>query len=292
MELHSHLNTLDQKNVVLFLGFGYTAQYLAMLLEKENWHYIALSSRNKAELDADMLHKITHIVVTAPPDGNQDPVLNLYRDVIIEKGEKLKWLGYLSATSVYGNHDGHCVTEISACHPTSERGKNRLAVEHLWQALATEYHIPVHIFRLAGIYGANRNTINDVRFSQTVNIIKQGHLTNRIYVKDIARAVFASMNNPTPQEIFNLTDDMPASTAAVNDYIAFLLDKPLLHKIAYDDCVHRLSEMRKSFYHDSKIVSNQKIKEMLNFTLQFPNYRDGIKDILDIELMSHTEKIH
>ncbi len=282
----------SHKNTVLFLGFGYTAQALACLLDLQKWPYVSVSSRNKETLESDVLDSITHILVTAPPDGIQDPVLNLYSDILIEKAKTLKWLGYLSATSVYGNHNGNTVTEISDCIPTSERGKNRRVVEQLWQTFAQEHTLPLHIFRLAGIYGAKRNTINDVRFAEAVSIIKQGHFTNRIYVKDIANALFLSMNTPTPQEIFNLADDMPASTAAVNDYIAFLLDKPCLTKIGYDDCVNRLSDMRKSFYQDNKIVSNQKIKDMLHFSLEFPTYRDGIKDILALELLHHNNKIH
>lgn len=282
----------SHNNTVLFLGFGYTAQALACLLDLQKWSYYSVSSRHKQTLDKNIRDTITHILVTAPPDGIQDPALSLYSDIVIEKAKTLKWLGYLSATSVYGNHNGNSVTEISDCTPTSDRGKNRLAVEQSWQKFAQEHTLPLHIFRLAGIYGTNRNTINDVRFSEAVSIIKQGHLTNRIYVKDIANALFLSMNTPTPQEIFNLADDMPASTAAVNDYIAFLLNKPCLTKIAYDDCVHRLSDMRKSFYQDNKIVSNQKIKDILNFTLEFPTYRDGIKDILATELMHHQNKIH
>lgn len=298
---------VNDKNTVLFLGFGYTAQYLADILNQHGWHYMALSSRETINhLDAkpthhnfdilpnlqDILPQITHIIVTAPPQKEQDFVLNTYKDLIISAIPSLKWLGYLSSTSVYGNHNGKIVTEDSELKPTSEHGKNRLITENLWQSFAHQHHIPLHIFRLSGIYGTDRNSINNVRLSLTINIIKQGHLMNRIYVKDIASALFLSMNNPTPNHIFNLADDMPASTAAVNDYIAFLLNTSELPKIAYDDCIDRLSDMQKGFYQDNKIVSNQKIKTMLGFKLKFPTYREGISDILVLELSYHHGKVH
>ena len=294
-------------NIVLFLGFGYVAHYLATLLTENSWLYFSLSSRQKQfdfdekssysnfkcpVLSADLLSRITHIIITTPPNKDQDSVLNTYSDLVLRILPNLKWLGYLSSTSVYGNHNGNVVTEISDCHPTSEQGKNRFFVEELWRSFAQKNQIPLHIFRLAGIYGTDRNTINDVRFTQTVNIIKQGHFMNRMYIKDIARALLRSMDNPTPNQIFNLADDMPSSTAAMNDYIAFLLDKPELIKVHYDDCLDKISDMRKSFYQESKIVSNDKIKQILNFELQFPTYRDGIKDILAVELLYNKDKIH
>ncbi len=283
----------EKKNTILFLGFGYVAEHLALLLDTLKIEYFTLSSRkDTSDSYKDKLKTVTHILITAPPDNDKDPILNLYRDMLTEYASHIQWLGYLSSTSVYGNHHGNIVTELSECNPTSKHGKNRLDVEKLWQDFTCEYQIPLHIFRLTGIYGVNRNSINDVRFSQAVNIIKQGHLINRIYVKDIAKALWLSMQTPTPNEIFNLTDDMPCSTAAINDYIAFLLDKPQLPKIAYEDCLDRLSDMRKSFYEDSKIVCNKKIKTMLNLTLDFPTYREGIADILSTELMLHNHKIH
>jgi nucleoside-diphosphate-sugar epimerase len=306
----THINTSHVSpagNIVLFLGFGYVAHYLADLLNHHQWGYFSLSSREKQfnfdlkpsysnlknpVLSFDLLAQVTHIIVTAPPTKDQDSVLNTYSELILKILPNLKWLGYISSTSVYGNHDGDVVTEISDCHPTSEHGKNRFLVENLWQSFAKNNQIPLHIFRLAGIYGTDRNTINDVRFSQTVNIIKQGHLMNRMYVKDIARALLCSMDNPTPHHIFNLADDMPSSTAAMNDYIAFLLDKPQLIKMPYEDCLDKISDMRKSFYQESKIISNDKIKKVLNFELQYPTYRDGINDILAVELLHRTDKIH
>lgn len=369
-------------NIVLFLGFGYTAQYLANLLTANGWQYLKLPSRDnevrnnflrhgmlntgfpieeespkpqpkedtkapsvvlkhkaevikpdfqenakkvpkkpkpkgmKASAEStqkiidlvevrkqkpkfkmsdhinEMISKATHIVVTAPPVKGEDPVLNRYIELIIERTPNLKWLGYLSATSVYGDYNGETVTELSECNPKSERGKNRLRVENLWQALAIHYDIPVHIFRLAGIYGPNRNTIKDVRTGNAFSIIKENHLTNRIYVKDLANALFTSMKEPTPWQIYNLSDNLPASTAALNDFISFLLNKPQLTKMPYDEIAHKLTAMQRSFYEENKIVLNTKFLETFNFKLNFPTYREGLGDILKKEIMSYNGRRH
>ena len=48
---------------------------------------------------------------------------------IINESKNLKWLGYLSSTSVYGNHDGNWVDENTITKPQTTMGKKRLAAE-------------------------------------------------------------------------------------------------------------------------------------------------------------------
>ena len=51
------------------------------------------------------------------------------------KDSKVKWITYLSATSVYGNHDGEWVDENSKTKPTSQNGIARLKAENSWLSL-------------------------------------------------------------------------------------------------------------------------------------------------------------
>ena len=227
------------------------------------------------------LKDVTHILITAPPTGKKDPAFEKYHDIFIENQcPNLEWVGYLSATSVYGDMKGEECTEETPVQPLSLRGENRAHAETIWMSLHKTHQIPTHIFRLTGIYGPDRNNIMDVKKEKAVSIIKEGHLSNRIYVKDIARALLHSMNNPTPGEIYNLSDDMPASTAAVNDYISFMLGVKQPKKVLYQEAESKMSDMRKSFFQENKVVSNNKIKEKLGFTFNFPSYRDGLADII------------
>ena len=41
------------------------------------------------------------------------------------------------------------------------------------------------------------------------------------------------------------------------------------------------SEMLKSFYKDSKKVSNKKIKEIFSYKLKFPTYKEGLNNIFN-----------
>lgn len=281
-----------KRPTLLFLGFGYTASYIKELLLEKGFECYVLSTRQKQTLPPEQLSQVTHILSTSPPVDTNDLGLKLYKDVIINQTPHLRWLGYLSATSVYGDHKGGLVTEETPCTPQSDRGQQRLKIERKWQQIALQYNLPLHIFRLSGIYGKGRSTINDVKSGNGVNIIKPNHFTNRIYVKDIANLIHSSMCQPTPLEIFNLSDDLPASSSAVNDYISFLLDKPLLPKIPYENYKHLLTPKRKSFHDECKIVSNKKIKQRLSASLLYPSYREGIADILMHELMYKNAQIH
>ena len=71
---------------------------------------------------------------------------------------KPKWITYLSATSVYGDHKGEWVNEESITKPTSPNGLARLETEKSWLSLKINKNKPIQIFRLSGIY-SNQNNI-------------------------------------------------------------------------------------------------------------------------------------
>ena len=73
--------------------------------------------------------------------------------------QSTQWVGYLSSTSVYGNKNGQWVFEDELLYPSTSRGKERLNAEIQW----LEIGAPVHIFRLAGIYGPSRNNFQKIK---------------------------------------------------------------------------------------------------------------------------------
>ncbi|MEB3702674.1 SDR family oxidoreductase [Candidatus Bealeia paramacronuclearis] len=278
----------------LALGYGYTSQLLGKRLlaqglevsgtsrsepivphdkPRENLlQFRGLSDRTNIQTP---LKNATHILVSIPPSLKSLAAL-------FEGGEfpYLKWLGILSSTGVYGDHQGAWVNETSHCTPTSESGILRLADEKKWLTLFKKQNLPVHIFRLSGIYGPGRNYFSALQNGTAQRIYKKGIVFSRIHVEDIVCALEASIQNPTPGEIYNLGDDLPASPWEVMDYAAQLLGITTPPLIAYEDAV--MSPMLKSFYQDSKRISNQKIKDLLNFHLTFPTYREGLKNIFEI----------
>lgn len=222
--------------------------------------------------DLSGLATASHILSTVTPDSSGDPILNAFQNQI--KDSPAYWLGYLSTTGVYGDHHGAWIDEASPCHPTSTRSQQRLAAEQAWQALPQQ----AHIFRLAGIYGPGRNVLADLKAGTARRIDKPGHIFNRIHVADIVQTLLASMQHPNPGAIYNLADDLPASSREVMEYAAELLQLP--PPPVENAATASMSLMLQNFYAESKRVRNLRIKGELQVVLKYPDYREGLKALL------------
>ena len=226
---------------------------------------------------AEALAGTTHLVLSAPPDGEGDPVLD-HHGAEIAGLPSLRWVGYLSTVGVYGDHQGGWVDETAPLNPSTERGRRRVAAEQGWLELWSRHDVPVHLFRLAGIYGPGRSAIDDLRAGRAKRIDKPGQVFNRIHVADIVAIVRASMARPNPGAAYNCADDLPVPGHEVVDYAAGLLGlppPPMTPFVGAD-----LSVMARSFYAENKRITNRRIKEELGVTLAYPTYAEGLTAIL------------
>lgn len=225
--------------------------------------------------------RATHLLVSIAPTEAGDPVLNNLRSQIAAAASHLEWVGYLSTTGVYGDHQGGWVDETTPLTPATQRGAMRVAAEAAWQALAAETGLALHIFRLAGIYGPGRGPFAKVRAGTARRIIKPGQVFSRIHVEDIVQTLRASINRPNPGAIYNLCDDDPAPPEDVIAHAAELLGLPLPAAVDFNDA--DLSPMARSFYAESKRVRNDRIKTELGVKLRYPSYREGLAAMLQVE---------
>ena len=219
----------------------------------------------------DRLEEADHILLSIAPINGVDIVLKNFQSNF--KSNKIKWMTYLSATSVYGDHGGEWVDEKSKTNPTSINGINRLKVEKNWIELSQKYNLPLQIFRLSGIYSNQYNVLKRLKTGEVKIINKKNHFFSRIHVEDIANALFKSLDNFKKGEIYNISDDKPASNKEVIMYGIKLLgvDEPQTIEINEIE-----SQMLKNFYKDSKKVSNKKMKNFFNFELKYPTYIEGL----------------
>ncbi len=274
-------------------GLGYSALELAQRLHLRGWEIagtcrsetaaaplraqgfeISLFDRAQPPAAPDaLLERTSHILSSVPPDDAGDPVLEGWGASLARLGG-VEWAGYLSTTGVYGDRAGGWVDEASPLEPTGERGRRRVEAERGWLALG----LPVHLFRLAGIYGPGRSALDTVRSGRARRIVKPGQVFSRIHVADIATVLEASIARPNPGAAYNLCDDNPAPPDEVIAHAAELLGVPAPPDIPFDSA--ELSEMARSFYADNKRVSNERIKRELGVTLTYPDYRAGLKALL------------
>ena len=275
---------------LLSIGHGFSARALAPLLLQNGWRVIGTTrSEEKAEIlrsegvdalvwpGSDLpIEDASHLLTSIAPGDGGDPVLSEYEGVLRHAGH-LEWVGYLSTTGVYGDHKGGWVDETTPLTPATKRGKARVTAEAAWQDLG----LPLHIFRLAGIYGPGRGPFAKVRKGTARRIIKPGQVFSRIHVEDIGDALEASIRKPNPGAIYNLCDDDPAPPELVIEHAAELLGFPVPPAVPFDTA--DMTPMARSFYAESKRVKNQRIKDELGIKLRYPNYRVGLAALLAAE---------
>ena len=278
-------------------GLGYSALALAETLQARGWRIVGTcrgAEKQRAlaahgiealifdrgrplENAADALAGTTHLLISIPPDAAGDAVVDLHGDDI--GGLKgLAWAGYLSTTGVYGDHAGGWVDEDTPRTPGGERGRRRVAAEDAWLDLRRRFGVPVHLFRLAGIYGPGRNALGTVRAGTARRIVKPGQVFSRIHRDDIVQALIASMGAPDPGAAYNLCDDEAAPPQDVILYACRLLGREPPPEIPFAEA--DLSPMARSFYADNKRVRNERMKQALGVSLKWPTYREGLQGLL------------
>ena len=220
------------------------------------------------------LESSNYILVSIAPDNGEDIVIKKFQNIFEEKN--IKWLTYLSATSVYGDHKGEWVDEKSKTNPTSSTGSQRLKAEKSWMELAKNQNLPIQIFRLSGIYSRESNVLKRLKSGDAKIIKKENQFFSRIHVEDIAEVLFKSLEKFKAKEIYNISDDRPASSEELILYGSKLLN---IEPPAIIELKSIESEMVKNFYKDSKKVNNKKMKDIFNFKLKFPTYVEGLNDI-------------
>ncbi|CUH78046.1 SDR family oxidoreductase [Tropicibacter naphthalenivorans] len=276
---------------LLCLGHGYSAQALTRRLLPLGWTVMG-TTRDPSNMDAlretgvtpvlwtpedlaEAIAKATHILVSAGPKDGSDPSLSIAKKALTDNASRLEWVGYLSTTGVYGDYGGDWIDEDTPLAPTTKRGQTRARAEAEWQAIPD---LPLHIFRLAGIYGPGRGPFAKVRAGTARRIIKEDQVFSRIHVEDIAQTLHASIKAPQPGAIYNTCDDDPAPPQDVIAYAAELLGKPVPPAIPYDKA--EFTPMARSFYAENKRVSNRRLREELGVELLYPDYRVGLLALL------------
>lgn len=286
------MTDLEQPHLFCF-GLGYSVLNFARKKLNEGWRISGTcrsfekSEKLKQEgisaylFDKDIplediwdINTVNYVLISIPPDTEQGDLVLGYNLKKLFSFNELRWLGYLSTTGVYGNHDGGWVDENTEVNSADVRLRNRIQAEKDWLSSG----LPVHIFRLSGIYGKGRSVIDSLKKGVAKRIRKEGQVFSRIHVDDIANIIDSSIKNPSSGEIYNCCDDFPASSEEVVTYGAKLLgiNPPDVIDINEAD----LSPMAKSFYSNNRRVSNNKIKEALGVKLLYPDYKSGLEAIL------------
>lgn len=292
---------MSTKKKLFCFGYGYSCDYLGHeLMQRGDWAVAGTTRDNEKRktlkergIDAYLfdfdtplvdplyiLDGTTHLLISTPPGDDGDPVFLAHAQEIA-KIPTLEWVGYLSTTGVYGDREGEWVDEDSEIRPSSKRGSRRARAEEQWLSLFEQYDLPLHIFRLAGIYGPGRSALDSVRAGVARRINKPGHAFSRIHVEDIVQVLTASMDRPHPGAAYNVADDLAAPSHEVIQYACELIGRAPPPLIPFDEA--DMSPMALSFYKDNKRIKNDRIKTELGIELKYKDYKEGLKACLEAE---------
>lgn len=279
-----------------FFGFGQVAKYyIEYLIKKKKKFSFNATSTSKTKLkffkekkytsfkfkdyefDKNIYYEILcsdYIIVSIPPRKHKDLVVENFGPLL--SFDFKKKIVYLSATSVYGNHNGKWVSEKSKLKTRTNMGKGRLGAEKSWMKLFSKYKLNLNILRLSGIYSKENNALKRLKNGPRIYIKKNNQFFSRIRVEDIARVLDKVLNNNKIKgEIFNISDDFPASNEEITKYAAKLLNINDLSSVNSN----KLQGSIKDFYKDSKKVDNLKMKKILKIKLRYPSYKEGLRDL-------------
>ncbi len=275
-------------------GLGYSAMRLANRLLADGWRVSGTcrDAEQAAALrtqgieahrfdgetpgESAWLEGATHILSSVPPSAAGDPILAGFGDILAARND-VTWVGYLSTTGVYGNTDGAWIDETASVNANVPRSQHRAEAERGWLALHEQSGLPVHLFRLAGIYGPGRSPLDNVRAGKARRIDKPGHQFSRIHVEDIATVLMASMARPNPGAVYNVCDDEPMEPAIVTTFACELLGVEPPPMTPFAEAAKNMTPMGLSFWEDNRRVRNDRIKDELGVELAYPTYREGLR---------------
>ncbi|MBN5031440.1 epimerase [Stenotrophomonas maltophilia] len=293
MSLTSPASALPSR--VLILGVGWSGCVLAQHLQALGAHVTGTVRdpasaphdglrRHPLRADAtpspallDEIAQAEAVLCSVPPDAEGDPALRLLLPAL-QASPALRWVGYLSSTSVYADRAGGWVDERSVADATEAAGVQRLRAEAQWRALAEERGIASALFRLPGLYGPGRNALLQLAQGRARHVVRPGLLFNRLHVDDLATVVIASMQRPCVDGLYLPADDEPAPPQEVLAFAAQLGDFAMPPAVAWDDPA--LSPTLRRFYESNKRIDSRGTREALGWQPRFPSYREGLRDLL------------
>nr|WP_194430730.1 NAD-dependent epimerase/dehydratase family protein [Stenotrophomonas maltophilia] len=280
---------------ILILGLGWSGRVLAAQLQA---HGVGVAGtvrdpsfapddglpRHQLHADTppspallDEIAQADAVLCSVPPDAEGDPALRLLLPAL-QASPALRWVGYLSSTSVYADRAGGWIDERSAADATEAAGVQRLLAEAQWRALAGQRSIASAVFRLPGLYGPGRNALVQLAQGRARHVVRPGQVFNRLHVDDLATVIIAAMRRPARQGLYLPSDDEPAPPQDVLAFAAKLGGFALPPAVAWDDPA--LSPTLRRFYESNKRIDSRRTRTALGWQPRFPSYREGLRDLL------------
>lgn len=242
---------------------------------------------NTMRLDLDDTHPVLQpslanasegaavVYLVPPPDhGTSDPRLERF---LVQLGAAVPAvLVYVSTTGVYGDTGGALVDERTPLAPGNDRARRRVAAESAAQAWCAARGVRCVILRVSGIYGPHRLPLERLECGEPVLRQEDAGPGNRIHVDDLAATIAATVDDPTAQGAYNVTDGDPVSTTAFMLETAAAAGLPAPRFVAKSEAARHISPGMLAFLLESRRVDNRRLLSELGVRLRYPTAQTGI----------------
>jgi nucleoside-diphosphate-sugar epimerase len=203
------------------------------------------------------------IVVHSAPPSSPAAEANLLNAI-----GRAAHLVYISSTGVYGAGHGRVVDETAPIAPLSQSGRARADAEARLQAACASAGVTYSILRASGIYGATRSLLGRAR-SGMMRVIGDGQsIVCRIHVDDLTTAVIAAGQRQCAG-VFNISDDDPSPTLIMAQTVCQAINLPVPTAIPVAGVSGEVAAMLLA----NRIISNQRMHDLLGVTLHYPSWR-------------------
>lgn len=281
---------------VLILGLGWSGRVLAAQLQARGVQVAGTVRdpvaapddglrRHRLQADTspspallDEIAQADAVLCSVPPDAEGDPALRLLLPAL-QASPALRWVGYLSSTSVYADRAGGWIDETSVADASGAAGVQRRLAEAQWRALAGQRGIASAVLRLPGLYGPGRNALVQLAQGRARHVVRPGLVFNRLHVQDLAAVIIAAMQRPVALGMYLPSDDEPAPPQDVLAFAAQLGGFAMPPAVAWND--PGLSPSLRRFYESSKRIDSRGTRAALGWQPRFPSYREGLRDLLE-----------
>jgi nucleoside-diphosphate-sugar epimerase len=237
------------------------------------------------------------IVVLAPPPnvGNADPhTINLIRALNFNRAKRnvtpttrprpLPQICYVSTTGVYGDHNGAWINELTPTTPQSDRGKRRLAAEHVLRQAVGQLQIRLDILRAPGIYAENRLPLERLKIGTPALKADEDVYTNHIHALDLARiclkAVFYKSKAKSGSRIYNACDQSVLKMGDYFDLVATRFNLATPPRVSRTELKSAISPALLSFMSESRRINGHRMERELKLKLRYPTVTDFLNSIL------------
>ncbi len=245
--------------------------------EQHNIQGLQIDLAGEYDLPLDQL-KQSDVFYFAPPpsEGITDPTLESFLNRVSTVENLPRRIVLISTTGVYGDSNGEWIDETTPVNPTADRAKRRYSAEQLLQTWAAKYGAEFMILRVPGIYALDRLPL--ARLKKELPVVQESETgyTNRVHADDLAQACKAAMACLHKNEIINICDGSPSTMTEYFNQVADYANLPRPPQISMQEAERTLSAGMVSYLKESRRIRNEKMLELLDFSLKYVSLNKGL----------------